>query len=80
MILGPLAVIEASAAAPPGTILEAAGGRLLIAAGQGAVLPRSVQPAGKRPLEIEEFLRGYHVRPGDRLGPEELPSPPLAPM
>ena len=80
LILGPVAVIESSAAAAPGTVLEAAEGRLVIAAGQGAVLPRSVQPAGKRPLEIEEFLRGYHLRPGDRLGPEELPSPLPAPM
>jgi methionyl-tRNA formyltransferase len=80
LILGPAAVIELSAPAAPGTVLEAAGERLLIAAGQGALLPRSVQPAGKRPLEIEDFLRGYHLRPGDRLGPEELPSPPGPPM
>ncbi len=91
LILGPVAVVEtadggeaaaavAAAAAVPGTVLEAAGPRLLIAAGRGAVMPRSVQPAGRRPLEIEEFLRGYHVQPGDRLGPEELPSPPMAPM
>ncbi len=85
LILGPLAVVELDddeqqAAGPPGTVVEAAGERLLIAAGRGAVLPRSIQPAGKRPLEIEAFLRGYHLRPGDRLGPEELPSPPVAPM
>ena len=72
LILGPLAVIEAPAAAAPGTVLEAAGDRLVIAAGRGAVLLRGVQPAGKGPREIAEFLRGYHLRPGDRLGPEEL--------
>jgi methionyl-tRNA formyltransferase len=72
LIFGPVAVEPADqiAAAPPGTVLEAAAGRLLIAAGQGAVLPRRVQPAGRRLLEIEEFLRGYQVRPGDRFGPE----------
>ena len=91
LILGPVAVVEtadrgeaatadAAADAVPGTVLEAAGPRLLIAAGRGAVMPRSIQPAGRRPLEIEEFLRGYQVRAGDRLGPEELPSPPVAPM
>ena len=63
-----------AAARLQGTVLEAAAGRLLVAAGRGAVLLRRVQPAGKRLLEIEEFLRGYHVRPGDRFGPEELPS------
>jgi methionyl-tRNA formyltransferase len=65
-------VVDPDAAlAPPGTVLEAAGTRLVIAAGQGAVMPRSIQPAGKRPQEIDEFLRGHHVRPGDRFGPEE---------
>ena len=56
--------------ATPGTVLEAAAGRLVVAAGQGAVMPQSVQPAGKKPLGIEQFLRGYRLRPGDRLGPE----------
>ncbi len=80
LILGPVAVVESAVAVPPGMVLEAAGDRLVIAAGRGAVMPQSVQPAGKRPLEIAEFLHGYHVRAGDRLGPEELPSPPSAPV
>ena len=86
LIFGPVAVLgpedlrhaTAGTAVLPGTVVEAAGGRLRIAAGQGAVLPQSVQPAGKRLLGIEEFLRGYHVRPGDRFGGEELHSPPPA--
>jgi methionyl-tRNA formyltransferase len=70
MIFGPVAVVESVASAVPGTVLEAAGSRLVIAAGDGVVMPRSVQPAGKRSQEIDEFLRGYRVRPGDRFGPE----------
>ena len=76
LILGPAAVVEpAGPGAPPGTVLEAAQGRLMIAAAWGAVQLRAVQPAGGRRMEIEEFLRGYHLQPGDRFGPEELPSP-----
>jgi methionyl-tRNA formyltransferase len=71
LVLGPVAVIESAPAAPPGTILEAANGRLVVAAGAGAIMPRSIQPAGKRLMGIAEFLRGYHVRPGEVFGAEE---------
>ena len=73
MIFGPVAVVESVASALPGMVLEAAGSRLVIAAGEGAVMPRSVQPAGKRSQEIDEFLRGYRVQAGDRFGAEEGP-------
>jgi methionyl-tRNA formyltransferase len=53
---------------PPGTVLEAQGDRLLIATGQGALAIEAIQPAGKRVLSTGEFLRGYGVRPGARLG------------
>jgi methionyl-tRNA formyltransferase len=53
-----------------GMVLEARDKTLIVAAGRGAVALQSVQPAGKRMLGIEEFLRGYHVQPGDRFGPE----------
>jgi methionyl-tRNA formyltransferase len=55
--------------APPGTVLEATGDRLIVAAGQGAVGLETVQPAGKKLLPAREFLRGYRVQPGDRFGP-----------
>jgi methionyl-tRNA formyltransferase len=72
LILSSVAVVERPGRElPPGTVLESAGGRLLIAAGEGAVAPQSIQPSGKRLLPVEEFLRGYHIRPGDRFGPEE---------
>ncbi|MEN6459426.1 MAG: methionyl-tRNA formyltransferase [Thermoguttaceae bacterium] len=56
---------------PPGTVLEAAGDRLVIATGDGVLLPLSIQPAGKREMSVAEFLRGHHVRVGDRFGPDE---------
>jgi methionyl-tRNA formyltransferase len=71
LILGPLSVVESrSPAAAPGTVLEAAGNRLAIAAAQDAVTPASIQPAGKRAMPVDEFLRGHRVRPGERFGPE----------
>jgi methionyl-tRNA formyltransferase len=72
LILGPVAVIDGAAnEAPPGTVLEAQGDRLVIAAGQGALSLSSIQPSGKRSFSISEFLRGYRVRPGERFGSEE---------
>ncbi len=75
LILGLAGVVETesspAAVATPGTIVEAAGDRLVIVAGQGAVAPRTIQPAGKRSMAIAEFLRGHKVQPGDRFGPEE---------
>jgi methionyl-tRNA formyltransferase len=53
--------------APPGTVrvLQTRGFR--IATGDGWLLPRVVQRAGKRPLEVEEFLRGRSVPDGAKL-------------
>jgi methionyl-tRNA formyltransferase len=80
LILGPAAVVPcpnvSSSNVPgvknavPGTVIEAAGHRLVIATGENALAPTSIQPAGKRAMPIDEFLRGYAVRPGDRFGPE----------
>jgi methionyl-tRNA formyltransferase len=72
IIVGPVQVEEwENQKAPPGTVLQADGRCLSIAAGLGAVFPQTVQPAGKRVLTIEEFLRGYPVQPGDLFGDEK---------
>ena len=72
LIIGPLdaAANHDSPAAAPGTVIEVTGDRLVIAAGEGAVAPRAVQPAGKRMMPVAEFLRGHRIQPGDRLGNE----------
>jgi methionyl-tRNA formyltransferase len=70
MILGPVAVVASPGPShPPGTVLAACADRLVIAAGQDAVAPRSVQLAGKRPMGIAELLRGHKIEPGERFGP-----------
>ena len=70
LIVGPVTTLDRSESSPdPGTILEAAGDRLIVAAGSGAVQLSTLQPAGKRMLSVAEFLRGYSIEPGQRLGP-----------
>ncbi|HUT13908.1 MAG TPA: methionyl-tRNA formyltransferase, partial [Thermoguttaceae bacterium] len=71
VLLDRVSAVESSAeGVTPGTVLEVSSGRLVVAAGEGAVSLEVVQPAGKRILPIDQFLRGYRVQPGDRLGPE----------
>ena len=56
---------QAPGSGDPGTVLEA-GGRLVIAAGTGAVAVSEVQPAGKTRLPAEAWLRGRGVAVGQR--------------
>ncbi len=73
LIVGPLGVVEgpqSESDAPAGQVLEAAGDRLVIKTGDGAVLLSQVQPAGKLVMNIGEFLRGYRVAVGERMGPQ----------
>jgi methionyl-tRNA formyltransferase len=51
----------------PGEILEAAGDRLKIAAGAGAVLIKKLQIPGKTAGTAAEFLRGHKIEAGERL-------------
>ena len=67
LIVHETAVEEGQAGA--GEVLEAERDRLVVAASQGAIRLLSVQIVGKKPLSVAEFLRGHHVRPGDRMGP-----------
>lgn len=68
LILGPpVSVVERpEGSVAPGTVIEAEGDRLLVAAGEGTVALSGVQPAGKRHFSVAEFLRGYRIQPGDR--------------
>jgi methionyl-tRNA formyltransferase len=43
----------------PGTVLEAQGDRIVVAAGEGAVQLLNVQMVGKKALPAAEFLRGH---------------------
>lgn len=58
----------ATTPAAPGQVVQSDASRVVVATGQGLIALRRVQPAGKRVMEIEEFLRGHHVPVGARLG------------
>ncbi|MBA3470164.1 MAG: methionyl-tRNA formyltransferase [Herpetosiphonaceae bacterium] len=68
----PLKIISARVVArwtgeePIGTVLRDGAGAILVATGSGALELLSVQPAGKRPMSADEWLRGLRDLP--RLG------------
>ncbi|MBT6960415.1 MAG: methionyl-tRNA formyltransferase, partial [Rhodospirillaceae bacterium] len=49
----------------PGTVID---DRFTIACETGAVRPLRVQRAGKGPVDVSSFLRGFELPPGTRLG------------
>ncbi len=51
-----------------GTVIEASGDRLVVAAGEGVVRLRTIQLEGKKPADAAEVLRGYRIDVGDRMG------------
>ena len=50
-----------------GTIIEAAGDRLIVATGDGALRLTEIQSEGKRPMAARDFLAGHRLAAGDRL-------------
>lgn len=48
----------------PGTVLVAEGDQLHIATGDGVLAIREVQPAGKRSMQVDEYLRGSPLAAG----------------
>jgi methionyl-tRNA formyltransferase len=57
--------VFAATPAPPGTVITTHPS-LLIACGEFAIDVREVQPAGKRRMPVDEWLRGAPIRPGTR--------------
>ena len=53
----------------PGTMLEAAGDRLLVATGDGTLAITQIQAEGRRPMTSREFLAGHPLAVGDVLTP-----------
>lgn len=49
----------------PGTLGILRGGTLVVGTGKGALCLMEVQPEGKRPMSIDEFLRGYRLKNGE---------------
>ena len=55
--------------APPGTVLDTSGGRIVVACGGGtAVAITRVVPEGRRAMSAADFLRGSPLLPGAVLG------------
>jgi len=54
-------------AGSPGTVVRSEAG-IRVAAGDGCLCLEEIQPAGKRVMLADDFLRGYRVQPGDRMG------------
>ena len=48
----------------PGKVID---DRMTIACGDGALAPRSLQRAGRSPMALDEFLRGFPVAQGAHL-------------
>lgn len=56
---------------PPGTVLTADGrDGIVVACGQGALRLTQVQPEGRPRMTADEFVRGYRLAVGQRLGGE----------
>ena len=54
----------------PGQVAVVESAKLLIQTGKGLLSLDRVQPAGKKVMGIDEFLRGHKLQVGDRFGPE----------
>ena len=53
----------------PGVILEARRGEgFVVGTGAGSLLVLEVQPEGGRRMMADEFVRGYRIQVGERLG------------
>ena len=69
-MIGEIRVLAAQAqmngvSAAPGTVLD---DRLLIACGEGALRPVTVQRAGRAAMPVEAFLRGFAIPAGTVIG------------
>lgn len=57
------------AGAPPGTVIEAPGHRLVVACGEGTAFEiLELVPEGRRPMSARAFLAGHPLEAGHRLG------------
>lgn len=57
----------------PGQILWADEKGFLVATGEGVLLVLKLQAAGRKPMDVGDFLRGHSVKKGDRFLPPEPP-------
>lgn len=58
----------ASTPAEPGVVLDVTPAGIAVHTVDGCVLLTEVQPAGKKRMSVEDYIRGASIRIGDRLG------------
>ena len=58
----------------PGQVVIVGKDQLGVATGGGVLLIREVQPAGKRSMQVGEFLRGQQVKVGEKFGTGGTPA------
>ncbi len=66
LILHETGVVPAAADRPPGTVMRTEP-HLVVATGRNGLRLVRIQPAGKRPMDADTFLRGYPLQEGDVL-------------
>ncbi len=63
-VLEALPELEEGQTLKPGQIAVSDGRRLIVAAGEGFLSVRELQLEGKKRMDVEAFLRGYKIEPG----------------
>ena len=66
--LGVEDVVETIDTHEPGTITEVTKHGFKVQTGEGRLAIKSLQIPGKKRMEADAFLRGYHIETGTRLG------------
>ncbi|MFP6575042.1 MAG: methionyl-tRNA formyltransferase, partial [Pirellulaceae bacterium] len=61
-------LVSAAEGTPAGQIVACEPRRLVVATGNGLLCLEQLQPAGRRAMSIDAFLRGYSLAVGDQLG------------
>ncbi len=59
---------ETDGSAQPGEVLDVGREFIRVACSSGSCLLRAVQPAGSRPMDIDDFINGHEIAQGDMLG------------
>ncbi|TWT85763.1 Methionyl-tRNA formyltransferase [Posidoniimonas polymericola] len=67
LVIDRVEVLPEAGPAPAGAVVNA-DGRLVVAAGEGAIEILQLQPAGKRAMATADWLRGAAIKAGDGLG------------
>ncbi|MFD0587916.1 methionyl-tRNA formyltransferase [Paenibacillus sp. GCM10027627] len=64
------AEVKVSGSAAPGVILRADADGVVVGTGEGQLLLKDVQPAGKRVMAVSEWMKGARIEPGASFGQE----------